>query len=194
MKLLRKQILVRVEVPEEVVTESGIIIPIKQGREYAGASTFSQTKYAPTHGEVIEAAEGCSAKVGDTVLFHFNTQQNCKNWGAVVGEDLIVDEDKIVAIVRGGDIIPTDGWLIARRAEKAKEKEGSIYIPETHRKESDTKFVVVSIHDGYEDCKVGDVIYTQRECDRPIQANDIFNILPNDLFKIETKDILAVEL
>lgn len=194
MKLLRKQVLVRVSVPEEVVTESGIIIPIKQGREYAGASNYNQTKYEPTHGEVVEVSDDCSCQVGDIVLFHYNQRATCKQQGRISEDDLIIEENRLVAIIRDGNLIPTEGWVIARRAEPPKKEVNGFIVPEAYQKGSDRKFRVVSVHFGYEDCQPGDVIYTEPDCDRSIQANDLFNIIENDLFKIETKDILAVEI
>lgn len=194
MTPIQKRLIVKIDAPKEIVRESGIIIPIQQGAGYAGAKNYNAQKYAPTHGVVTDNCAASSCKIGDTVIFHYNTEEMCRQTGRVLEDGrLVIDESSVVAIVRDGQLIPTDGWLIARRAEKAQEKtDGGIIIPEAHRKESDTKFVVVNIHDGYEDCAVGDVIYTEVHCDRPIESNDLFGILPNDLFKIETKDVVAI--
>lgn len=191
------RLLVKIDVPKEIIRESGIILPIAQDAHYAGAKNYNMQRYAPTHGTVTQVSASSGCKIGDTVIFHYTTEEMCGQMGRVIedetGKYFIIDESGVVAIVRDGVLLPTDGWIIARRAEKAKEKtDGGIIIPEAHRKESDTKFVVVNVHEGYEDCAVGDVIYTLKDCDRPIESNELFGILPNDLFKIETKDIVAI--
>jgi len=197
MTPIKNRIVVKIETPKEVITKGGIVLPIEQGREFAGAKNYNAQRYAPTHGVVTDASIRSSCKIGDTVIFHYTTEETCKQWGRIIndeeGKRFIIDEKSVVVIVRDGKMIPTDGWVIARRAEKAKEiTDGGIIIPEAHRKESDNKFVIVTVHDGYEDCAVGDVIYTEKDCDRAIESNDLFGILPNDLFKIETKDIVGI--
>lgn len=197
MTPIQNRLVVKIEVPKEVVRESGIIIPIQQGRGYAGAKNYNAQRYAPTHGVVTEISATSSCKIGDTVIFPYITEELCGQMGRIIenenGKHFIIDEGTVVVILRDSKVTPADGWIIARRADKAKEvTDGGIIIPEAHRKESDTKFVVVEVHEGYEDCKVGDVIYTDKDCDRPIESNEIFGILPDDLFKIETKDIVAI--
>jgi len=190
---------VKCDIVREITTAGGIIIPIEQGREYAGAKNYQATKYAPTHGVVVEVGEkSLGVKNGDTVIFHFNTEETCKQQGKMeVHEDtkfFYIEASKVMCIIRDGKPMPTNGWLLANRAEKAKEvTSGGIFIPEAHRKESDRKFRVVAVHDGYEDCKVGDVIYTEIDCDIPLEANDLLGIVPNDLFRINTENIVAVE-
>lgn len=193
MNLRKGLILVKADVPEEVVTSSGIVIPIKQQRDYAGAKNYNEQKYAPTHGHVLQSSSD-SIKLGDKVLFHYNTELTCKRQGAVYEGGLIIEADKIVAIMRDGTLLPTTGWVIAKRAEKPKESEGSIYIPEAHRTESDKKFIVVAVADGYDDVLVGQTIYTEKDCDIPLQTNEYFGIVDTDLFKIKTENILAVVL
>jgi co-chaperonin GroES (HSP10) len=146
---------------------------------------------------VTEISANSVCKIGDTVIFPYIMEEMCGQMGRIIedetGKYFIIDESTVVVILRDGVLLPTDGWIIARRAEKAKEKtDGGIIIPEAHRKESDTKFVVVNVHKGYEDCAVGDVIYTEKDCDIRVESNEIFGILPDDLFKIETRFIVAI--
>lgn len=200
MEAFKDHIKVKIETPKEVVTKGGIILPIEQGREYAGAKNYEQQKYAPTHGEVVSVGGAVTdVLVGDTVMFHFNMELNCKNQGKVEsnGSDkfFYLNVDRVMCVLRGDNLLPINGWVLANRAEKAAEKtEGGIIIPEAHRKESDKKFRVVSVPDGYEDCAVGDVIYTEIDCDIPIQANEFLGIVPNDLFRISIDNIIGKEI
>mgnify|MGYP003350434336 CR=1 FL=1 len=183
--------------PKEVVTSGGIIIPIEQGAGYAGVKNYQMQKYAPTHGEVVSVGDKTNGiLVGDVVMFHFTTEETCKQQGRTEYDGdaklFYIESEKVVCILRDGVLKPADGWLIARRAEKAKDvTDGGIIL--TNVVESDTKFVVLTTHDGYEDCKEGDIIYTEIHCDRPIDSNEYFGITDKDLFKIETKDIVAVQ-
>mgnify|MGYP003345625286 CR=1 FL=1 len=198
MTPIKGYIKVKIETPKEVVTAGGIIIPIEQGRGYAGVKNYQQQRFAPTHGEVVAVGSDCGVKVGDIAMFHFTTEQTCKQQGRIESDDdsryFYIEADKIVCVKRGDQLLPLDGWIIAEHAEKAQEKTDSgLFIPESAQKTSDRKFKVVAVHDGYEDCEVGDVIYTEKDCDIPIQIDNSFNIVSEKLFKIETKNILAFE-
>lgn len=199
MKAFDKYIKVRVHAPKEVITDGGIIIPIEQGKGYAGAKNYQAQKYAPTHGEVVSIGGGVNdIAVGDTVMFHFTTEETCKQQGRIEQDGdnklLYVDGDKVMCVLRGGNLLPINGWILANRAEKAAEKtDGGIIIPEAHRKESDRKFRVVAVPEGYDDVSVGDVIYTEIDCDIPLQANEFLGIVPNDLFRINIDNIVAKE-
>ena len=79
--------------------------------------------------------------------------------------------------------------------EKPKEKTDSgLYIPEMAQKKSDRKFVVVAVPDNYDEVLVGQIIYTEKDCDIKVSSNEYFGITDDELFKIETRNILAVEL
>ena len=60
------------------------------------------------------------------------------------------------------------------------------------KKYHDNKFVVIAVPEGYDEVAVGDTILTEKDCDRPIESNELFGELDYDLFKVETKDILAI--
>lgn len=193
-----KFIKVKIEAPKEVITAGGIIIPIEQGAGYAGVKNYQMQKYAPTHGKVVSVGDKSKGiQVGDVVMFHFTTEETCKQQGRTEYDGDIklfyIEADRVVCILRNGELKPTDGWLLARRAEKAKDvTDGGIIL--TNVVESDTKFIVTATHDGYKDCKIGDTIYTEVHCDRPVDSNEYFGITDKDLFKIETKDIVAIQL
>lgn len=199
MQAFDNYIKVRVHVPKEVITDGGIIIPIEQGKGYAGAKNYQAQKYAPTHGEVVSVGSGVDdISVGDTVMFHFTTEETCKQQGRIEqdGDDklLYVDGNKVMCVLSGSSLLPINGWVLANRAEKAADKtQGGIIIPEAHRKESDRKFRVVAVPNGYEDVSVGDVIYTEIDCDIPLEANEFLGIVPNDLFRINIDNIVAKE-
>jgi co-chaperonin GroES (HSP10) len=190
---------IKVEVPKEVVTEGGIILPIEQGHGYAGARNYKEQKYAPTHGVVVSVGGDYGLAEGDVVMFHYNTESICKQQGRVEmdGDDkyLYVEIGNIVCYMRDGKIKPINGWLLARHCEKPKDKtDGGLYIPEMAQKKSDRKFVVEAVPDNYDEVLVGQIIYTEENCDRPVQSNEYFGIVDNELFKIETRHILAVQL
>ena len=68
--------------PKEIVTSGGIIIPIEQGAGYAGVKNYQMQKYAPTHGEVVSVGDKTNGiLVGDVVMFHFTTEETCKQQG-----------------------------------------------------------------------------------------------------------------
>lgn len=199
MEAFNNHIKVLVHSPKEVITEGGIVIPIEQGKGYAGAKNYNASKYAPTHGTVVSVGSGADGiLVGDTVMFHFTTEETCKQQGRIEvdGDNKLfyVDSKKVMCVLRGDSLLPINGWVLANRAEKAAEKtDGGIIIPEAHRKESDRKFRVVSVPEGYDDVSVGDVIYTEIDCDIPLQANEFLGIVPNDLFRINIDNIVAKE-
>lgn len=197
MEAFKGFVKVKVEVPKEVVTESGIIIPIQQGHGYAGAQNYHEMKYAPTHGEVVSAGGDYGLIAGDIVMFHFTSEQTCKQQGRIEydGDNkyLFLEAEKIVCYKRGDQLKPMNGWLLARHVDKPKEvSEGGIIIPEVARKKSDRKFVVVGVPDDYDEVLVGQTIFTEHDCDRPIANNEYFGIVDNELFKIETRHVLAV--
>lgn len=69
-----KHIKIRCDLVKEVVTEGGIVIPIQQGREFAGAKTYKPQLYAPTHGTVEGIGEGVTGfEVG--MWLHFTSPQ-----------------------------------------------------------------------------------------------------------------------
>jgi hypothetical protein len=107
-------------------------------------------------------------------------------------DEIILQADRVIVILRNGELIPTDGWILATSAEPPQEKIGSIIVPEVARKIRDNKFIVHSVHQGYEDCQVGDVIYTLPDCDIPLEVNELTSTLEKGLFKIETQNIVAV--
>lgn len=199
MEAFKNHVKVKIDTPKEVVTEGGIIVPIEQGKGYAGAKNYQAQKYAPTHGTVVSVGDNVSdIKVGDTIMFHFTTEETCKQHGRIEqNEDekfFYVEGTKVMCMLRDGFLLPINGWVLANRAEKAAEKtEGGLIIPEAHRKESDKKFRVVAVPEGYEDCSVGDVIHTEIDCDIPLQANELLGIVPNDLFRINIDNIVAKE-
>ena len=193
------RIAVKVDMPKEVVTESGIIIPIEQGRGYGGAKNYNAQRYAPTHGTVDAVADDERIfKKGDLVFFHYNTEQTLKQIGGVYEDAddkwFFMQTEKIVLIKRGEQLLPTEGWVICRPVSAKQEKtEGGILIPESAQKKyHDNKFVVVAVPEGYDEVAVGDTILTEKDCDRPIESNELFGELDYDLFKVETKDILAI--
>jgi co-chaperonin GroES (HSP10) len=188
MKLLNNEILVGVKIETEKVSEGGIIMPLNV------ATIYQPQAFAPTSGEVLDVSENVNGiQVGDTVFFHYNTLKNCEQQGRALKEDeIILQADRVIVILRNGELIPTDGWILATSAEPPQEKIGSIIVPEAYQKISDKKFKVVGVPSGYDDCKVGDIILTQPDCDRPIESNELTSILPKGLFKIETKDIDAI--
>ena len=199
MNPIKNHIKVKCTVPKEVVTAGGIIIPIKESREFGGVKTYNAQKYAPTHGEVVAVGDDCGIKVGDIAMFHYGTEETCKNFGKLErdGDDsyFYLEADRVVCIMRDGKLKPINGWVLARHCEKPKEKTDSgLYIPEVAQKKSDRKFVVVAVPDNYDEVLVGQIIYTEKDCDRPIQSNEYFGIADQDLFKIEIEHILAVEL
>ena len=199
MKASKGFVKVKVEVPKEVVTESGIILPIEQGHGYAGARNYQQQKYAPTHGIVASVDEESGLKEGDVVMFHYNIEATCKQQGTVeVDADdkfLYFEVSKVVCYMRDGNIKPINGWVLARHCEKPKEvSDGGIIIPEMAQKKSDRKFVVEAVPDNYDDVLVGQIIYTEENCDIPVQSNEYFGIVDNELFKIETRHIVAVQI
>lgn len=197
MEAFKGFVKVKVDIPKEVVTEGGIILPIEQGRGYAGARNYQEMKYAPTHGEVVSVGGDYGLKEGDVVMFHFTTEQTCKQQGRIEydGDNkyLFLEADKIVCYKRSDQLKPMNGWLLARHVDKPKEvSDGGIIIPEEARKKSDRKFVVVGVPDGYDEVLVGQVIFTEPDCDRLVANNEYFGIVDNDLFKIETRHVLAV--
>lgn len=188
MKLLNNEILVGVKIETEKVSDGGIIMPLNV------ATTYQPQAFAPTSGEVLDVSESVSGiEIGDTVFFHYNTLKNCEQQGrAVNGNEIILQADRVIVILRNGELIPTDGWILAKSAEPPQEKIGSIIVPEVARKIRDNKFIVHSVHKGYEDCKVGDTIYTLPDCDIALEVNDLTATLEKGLFKIETQNIVAV--
>ena len=188
MKLLNNEILVGVKIETEKVSEGGIIMPLNV------ASGYQPQAFAPTSGEVLDVSENVSGiEVGDTVFFHYNTLKNCEQQGrAVKSDEIILQADRVIVILRNGELIPTDGWILAKSAEPPQEKIGSIIVPESARKIRDNKFIVHSVHKGYEDCQVGDVIYTLQDCDVKLEVNELTATLEKGLFKIETQNIVAV--
>jgi co-chaperonin GroES (HSP10) len=199
MKAFNGFVKIKVEVPKEVITEGGIILPIEQGYGYAGARNYQEQKYAPTHGTVVAVGSDCGLKEGDIVMFHYNTESICKQQGRIEkdGDDkyLYVEIHNIVCYMRDGKLKPTNEWILARHADKPKEKtDGGLFIPQSAQKKSDRKFVVVAVPDNYDDVLVGQIIYTQKDCDIPVQTNEYFGIVDNELFKVKIENILAVEL
>lgn len=197
MNAFKDYIKVKIEAPKEVISEGGIILPIEQGAGYAGARNYQAQKYAPTHGEVVSVGKDCGLKEGDMVMFHFTTEETCKQQGRIEYDGdtkyLFVEAERIVCYKRGDQLKPMNGWLLARHAEKPKEmSDGGIVIPEMARKKSDRKFIVVGVPDGYDEVLVGQVIFTEHDCDRPVANNEFMGIVDNDLFKIETRHVLAV--
>lgn len=188
MKLLNNEILVGVKIETEKVSEGGIIMLLNV------ATIYQPQAFAPTSGEVLDVSENVNGiQVGDTVFFHYNTLKNCEQQGRALKEDeIILQADRVIVILRNGELIPTDGWILATSAEPPQEKIGSIIVPEVARKIRDNKFIVHSVHQGYEDCQVGDVIYTLPDCDIPLEVNELTSTLEKGLFKIETQNIVAV--
>jgi len=199
MKPSKNHLKIRCDLVKEVVTEGGIVIPIQQGREFAGAKTYKPQLYAPTHGAIESIGEGVTGfEVGDVATFHFTTEETLRQQGKITQEGeylyFFLEASKVICYERGGIVHPTEGWVLARRAEKPKEvTDGGIIIPEAHRKQSDRKFVVCGVAEGYEDCSVGDVILTEKDCDIPLQPNELLGIKDSDIFRIKTENILAVE-
>jgi len=188
MKLLNNEILVGVKIETEKVSEGGIIMPLNV------ATIYQPQAFAPTSGEVLDVSENVNGiEIGDTVFFHYNTLKNCEQQGRALKEDeIILQADRVIVILRNGELIPTDGWILATSAEPPQEKIGSIIVPEVARKIRDNKFIVHSVHQGYTDCAVGDVIYTEKDCDIPLEVNELVSKLEKGLFKIETQNIVAV--
>ena len=188
MKLLNNEILVGVKIETEKVSEGGIIMPLNV------ATTYQPQAFAPTSGEVLDVSESVSGiEIGDTVFFHYNTLKTCEQQGRAVNSDeIILQADRVIVILRNGELIPTDGWILAKSAEPPQEKIGSIIVPESARKIRDNKFIVHSVHQGYEDCAVGDTIYTLPDCDIVLEVNELTATLEKGLFKIETQNIVAV--
>jgi len=222
-KLLRKDILL--SLPDTTganlrTLESGIIL-----------NTLSGVRYNPTHGTVLQVADGVTdVQVGDNVFFGNHIWENAKEWiyGAseamyrghyqghtcwALEEDgkfyLILPSRDLYMALRGTDIVPLNGHVIAEPYKKsdagivikdggkdvvlnnATVSDGGIILPDLAEERYHEDMAKIVVAPMGSDLSTGDVVYTLRHCDIPVEEPLNNPVLPKLYFFIEEENIIA---
>jgi len=207
LELLRDDILLKLPSFTEEITR-----PTSSGFEF---STLKSQTYDPVSGVVLKHSDNCNhVQTGDTVFFQIFTFTNAKE--RCYGDDnpdfdeykpfthyawkqngewfMIIRESSLYFALRGQDIVPLNGYTLARPIEKA----------ERYSNVSTTGLLSVDIaKENYKAnqaivfrstnplLKEGNTIQTLRHCDILLEEKLNCPVLPDDFFIIETKNIIS---
>lgn len=170
-------------------------------------TSFEKEKHACTSGWITELPEKLKypkgykpvieAEIGDEVIFNYLDMSNGAKKGNLTEKGLYLPYDFLYAVIRDGEVIPLNGWLIIEEATVPL-PETSLFIPDVCKKKIETKGIIryagASIQaDVNYDLKVGDTIAFAKHTSLPLQYEMHQLISPDrPLFRVRYEDVLAV--